>query len=145
MDHYSPKIDQRLLEAYEQAIYRLPFAQIDIKVNEPNAKLDTFLMDNNAYSWAFISAYNPASKVLSKEENEQRHQQLLNQLAAHSMRYTEAVGMSQRGDWPEERSVLVLDIPLTRAQTIAQQFGQLAIVYGRLKQAPELVVCVDKL
>ena len=61
MDDSSGNIDQQLLEAYLNTTYRVFTPDLAIRIGIDNDDLNTFLFDNNAFSWAFISAANPGS------------------------------------------------------------------------------------
>ncbi len=140
MDDNSPNIDQALLQAYRHSNYRLLNTAISIKIGHLSPQLDDFLIDNNAYSWVFISAENPQSIRLTKEENQRRYQQLLEIAEKRNYRYWEGLGEAINGDWPAEQSLLLLDVPQTEAKALAKQFDQKAIVQGQLNCKSKLLI-----
>lgn len=141
MDHNSLNIDQSTLQAYLNTTYTIENPELHIKIGEANHALNVFLFDNNSYSWAFISAFNPFSSLLSDEENERRHNDLVENVKAKKWRYREGKGMPADENWKSEKSLLILDISKPDAIRMGKAFNQNAIVFGRLNQAPELVFC----
>ena len=94
MDDISSNIDQQLLEAYQATTYEVKRLGIALRIGQKNRHLEEFLIDNNEFSYAFISAYNPYSQPLSEMENKARHQQLITWLKAKGCRYTSGYGLS---------------------------------------------------
>ncbi len=137
-------MDKQLEQAYRQAEYHLPLANVLIKIGTANAHLDELLLDNNAWSWAFVTACNPASKLLNEQENTQRQQALTAVVRKMGLRFTEAFSSSPADDWPREQSIFIFDITLEQAVDLGRQFSQHAIVFGRLGKEAELVWCGGK-
>ena len=48
-------------------------------------------------------------------------------------------GSDPEGEWPHEPSFLVVGISRAEAEALGRRFGQLAIVYARKGEPPELV------
>jgi hypothetical protein len=65
-----------LLEAYKNTKYKVFEPTITIEIGKFNQDLDTLLLKHKSNEWAFITAYNPFSRVLTNEENKIRHQEL---------------------------------------------------------------------
>ena len=108
MDDNSSQIDQRLLKAYKNTIYRVEKPRMELQIGVKNEELNVFCFDNNVNSWAFISGHNPQSQPLSVRENELRHQQLIEKVRAGQWRYCEGLGIGQDGEWPPEVSLFIL-------------------------------------
>ncbi len=142
MELYSDNIDEQLEAAYRAAIYELSQFELGFKIGEYNPLLAEFLIDNNVSCWAFISPENPSSRQLSVEENGKRHEKMLEMLTGGGWRYCEGVGKDAKGEWPPEKSYLILNIGETEAIKLAKIFGQKAIVTGDLKATPKLVMCM---
>jgi len=140
MDYNSNNIDQTLIKAYQNTIYKTHKPALEIIINQQNEPLTVFLFDNNAFTWAFVSASNPFSINITKEENKKRHQALINFVSHSGLRYLEGEGQSKDGEW-SEKSLLILDISKKEAIKLAQNFEQNAIVFGHFNRAPELVLC----
>ncbi len=139
MDDSSVNIDQQLLKAYLNARYYIVKPSLNIKVGQESKGLDTFLMDNNAFYWAFVSAWNPHSVLLNRLENEGRHQALMQNLIEARYTFCEGFGESHDDAWPPERSLLILDIPRIDAMRLGRRYQQNAILYGALNKPAELV------
>lgn len=139
MDDSSVNIDQQLLKAYLNADYCLIKPSLKIKVGENSRELDTFLMDNNAYYWAFITAWNPHTQLLNLVENEGRHQSLMQNLIEARYTFVEGYGESQDGRYPPEKSLMIFDISKVDAMRLGRRYQQNAILYGSINAKAELV------
>jgi hypothetical protein len=62
-----------LLQAYLNATYQVEELDIKIRIGQVDETLDRTLGESNVEEWAFITAYNPRSVVLSDDENSKRH------------------------------------------------------------------------
>lgn len=111
-------------EAYEQAIYRTARGSFTLSTE----KTETVLF--NGKSYAVITAHNPRSEQLSKEENDKRHEALKRVLQEQGFNFERSTGESPDGVWIEE-GVVVFDIDLATALRIGRDFGQHAILYGQ--------------
>lgn len=140
MNLNSKNLDQSLIKAYQDTIYSTSNPKIDIEIGKENEALSVFLFDNNAYTWAFVSASNPFSIEITDRENTKRHQSLKDFVANSGLRQIEGLGKSKDGEW-SEKSLLILDISKKEAIKLAQNFEQNAIVFGYFDQNPELVLC----
>ncbi len=141
MDHNSPNIDRSLLSTYKDTTYNIEQPELAIRIGETNKTLNVFLFDNNSYSWAFISACNPHSVPLSDEENDRRHKDLVEQVQSMKWRFCIGWGTPANEGWKAEKSLFIFDISKAQAIELGKAFHQNAIVFGRLNQAPELVLC----
>lgn len=141
MDHNSLNIDQHTLEAYLKTAYVTEKPKLSIKIGEINSALNVFLFDNNSFFWAFVSACNPYSSILSDGENELLHSELIEKVKSMKLRYCEGAGIPSDESWKAEKSLLILDISKKEAIELGKKYKQNAIVVGKLNQAPELVFC----
>ena len=112
-----------------------------ILVGQPTPELDDFLQDQGFSDWAYITAYNPRSELLSDDVNRGRHDELIQNLDADGVPWLSGVGRNPDGSWPADPSVLVCGINRVTAVEIARKFGQNAIVCGTLGGDAELVAC----
>lgn len=78
-----------------------------LQVGVRNQAAARLLQAHGLTSAVFVSAHNPWSQTLSPQDNQARHRQLLADLSPHWRLY-EGFGVSPRGDWPAETSVLVM-------------------------------------
>lgn len=143
MNQIPENIPPALINSYKNTIYKVFLPALEIKINELHPELDTFLIDNNVYQWAFISACNPYSQALSELENEKRHLDFQTLLAKKNYVCCEGEGKGIDSEWPAEKSCLILDISLSEAILLAKQFEQNAIVYGQFNQKAQLILCRD--
>ncbi len=141
MDDNISNIDQDLLEAYLKTQYHLSNTAIYIQIGALNGDLDSFLIDNNAYSWCFISSDNPQSNLLTPEENERAYKTFKIDMNEKGIRFWPGMGIGADSDWPPERSLLLLDVSKKVALAIGKQYDQKAIVYGMINLEAELLIC----
>jgi Protein of unknown function (DUF3293) len=112
------------------------------RIGGASARLDALLARYGSPRWAFMTAWNPASKPLPREENDRRQTELIAQLTVAGYRCLRAEGRNADAPWPPEESVLALDIPKGVARRIGHQYGQLAIVAGERGSPAQLVPCL---
>lgn len=134
-----------LLAAYRRTQYQAttPLGSLTLRIGEHSALLDELLTTHNAHHWAYITAWNPGSIVLPKPANDQRQRVLQTLLANQGYPFYSGFGYpnpEQDSHWAAEASVLVINILPQAARTLAQQFGQWALLSGHHGGIAELVV-----
>ena len=129
----------REYEATNYCVFEKPDARLCFRVGAVNRRLDALLERAGADRWAFLTAWNPASVTLPREENERRQAELLDRLAKYRVIAGEGVG--QDVTWPPEPSLFVMDIPRKDAVRFGREFGQLAIVAGHKGYPARLIAC----
>ena len=82
--------------------------------------------------FALITAWNPYSQRLDEDSNRQRQLALMGALIQQGRRFLPARGEGADG-WYED-SVLILDISLADAKSLANRFEQHAILWGDQKR-----------
>ena len=127
-----------LIEAYKNTKYKVFEQDMIIEIGEFNQHLDNLLIKYKAVEWAFITAYNPYSKVLSDIENEIRH----NNLKVLTIDYItfEGHGIGEDPTWEPELSLLIIGITKDEASKIGKKYEQNAIVWGEINSTPELII-----
>jgi hypothetical protein len=115
---------------------------IRFRIDSVSARVDALLARYGSRRWMLMTAWNPESKPLPREENERRQTALIAELTAAGYRCLRAEGRNADASWPPEESVFVLDIPKHVARRIGHQYGQLAIVSGELGSPSRLVACL---
>ena len=128
----------KLFQAYSNTFYKVFEPSLCIKIGEHNPTLDSLLEKYGENEYAYLTAYNPFSEQLAHAKNNQRHQQLKEDLTSYQC--FEGEGCGEDPTWPCERSYLVLGISKAKAILLGNRYGQNAIVYGRRNGKPELVV-----
>jgi hypothetical protein len=89
-------------------------------------------------AWAFITAWNPLPDILTKTENDDRNNQLRDQLESEEFVYHPGIGISKSEDWSED-SFFIMNIELKEANAISSKYGQLAFLYGDLANGNQLI------
>ncbi len=129
----------KLLKAYSETEYIIPELDITIRIGEKNKLLDIIQHKYFSNNWAFVSAENPRSSLLSDEENSQRSVMLENAIMQLDRPYFIGYGKG-KGDWKPEKSFLVLKTSKMEAIDIfGIPFEQNAIVIGQIGKASELL------
>jgi hypothetical protein len=130
-----------LERAYRETTYRVLVsgeAPIDLHAGVRSVALDLLLARAGTRDWAFLTAWNPGSRVLPAWRNAQRQRRLLAVLGAGPRVVLPGAGIPASEDWEPEASVFVAHLPLPRALRLAAAFGQLAVLAGRRGRPAEL-------
>ena len=127
-----------LIEAYKNTKYKVFESNLTIEVDKLNQELDDLLIKHESDKWAFITAYNPYSKVLTQDENISRHNEM-KELVSNYITF-EGHGVGEDPTWEPELSLLIIGITKVEASKIGNKFEQNAIVYGELKSSSELLI-----
>lgn len=127
-----------LIEAYKNTKYKIFEPALIIEIGKLNKKVDDVLNETKSHEWAFITAYNPFSKVVSEEENIMRHNELKE--LTRSYKTFEGHGVGEDPSWEPELSLFVIGISKDDASKIGVKFEQNAIVYGQINKAPQLLI-----
>ena len=132
-----------LIEAYKNTKYKVFEPSIIIEIGVLNQDVDELLIEHKLVEWAFITAYNPCSRVLTEHENKVRHDEL-KELTKDYITF-EGHGVGEDPAWEPELSLFVIGISKEDASLIGTKFEQNAIVCGELNNSPELLVLNKKL
>ncbi len=117
----------------------MPGSVIDIRVGNRHAELDELLPEPLVTEWAFITAWNPGSKLLSAQQNAARHEELMQIVRDHGYQYYGGAGIPDNSGWMPERSIWIAGIPRADAVHLGKRFGQNAIVVGMVGMPAELL------
>ncbi len=109
------------------------------RIGQSSADMDALLDRHAAASGMFVTAWNPQSRKLDDAANAAAAAALAREIAARDWRSLPARAVPQRGDWPPEDGVLVLDLDRTTALELAERFGQNAIAQFDRGEPAELV------
>lgn len=131
-------LDRRLVEAYLRTTYRLLSPPFEIRIGAKNVVFEKWLKKQNAKTYAFVTAWNPRSKLLSEEENRLKNKDLEADLKKASRLVLPASNVPDAGDWPSEESFFVLDISPEEAICLGKKYEQNAIVWREKGGVPEL-------
>ena len=136
-DNYQ-NIDESLLKAYQQTSFRLLNSDIQIQINALNPDLDSFLIDNNAFQWVYLSADNPQSILAEPPENERNRAKFLQYCKTHKVRHWPGRATPASNDWPPEENLLLLDVDRKMGDELAVLFDQKGYLYGRVNGVAHL-------
>jgi sugar phosphate isomerase/epimerase len=137
-------IPDELLSAYRSTRYTVgesPVGAFVLRVGERSALVDRLCRRLGRDAWAYITACNPRSQVLTPAENERRMAQLTSLLDARRLPYFFGAGMGEDADWAPEPSLLVLGADRELALELGRRFEQYAVVYGVLGEPAQLLPC----
>ncbi|RME94199.1 MAG: DUF3293 domain-containing protein [Bacteroidetes bacterium] len=90
---------------------------------------------------AFVTAYNPASRLRSEAENAHWQSVLEAELQGEHQLYLTAIHRDPSGKWPDERSCFVLGIEAASAIELGRRYGQNAIVIYTSGRGAQLEWC----
>lgn len=134
------------MNAYLATTYRATApsgAEVDLRPGCRSPELDAHLSVRGLAQWAFITACNPYSQVLTAEENRGRMAALSSELEELGFETWPGVGIGDGGDWEPEESRLVLGITEEQARAIAKRWEQNAIVVGEAGEVARVVWCLS--
>lgn len=97
------------------------------RVGQPADDIERQLV---ADRYLFVTAWNPASRIMDTARNLAAGERLQARLSAAGYAAYPALGCDADGGGVE-RGHLALDIPLDRADALAREFGQLGTLYWR--------------
>ena len=110
-----------------------------LKVGVENAKLHECYEAFDRQCAAFITGWNPGSRMQASDWNDQAHAKLIARINAGGYRFFEGEGRDPNGVWTPERSLLIFGIERHVAEEIGREFGQAAIVVVGQDGVPILV------
>jgi Protein of unknown function (DUF3293) len=120
-------------------VVRIDGKDVVIRPNERSSAVDKVLSRFKARSAAFITAFNPHSRLRGKQVNLAAHAQLLAAVRRRRRRFVEGLGQGHDKRWPGEKSVLVFGVTRTTATMLGRRFRQNATVFVALGRPAELV------
>jgi hypothetical protein len=127
--------------AYTETEYLviLPEGEVVARIGQPSPQLDAVLAEQGAERGIFITAWNPASVPHSREANERAHAKLMSCLQERRIRWLPHIGRSPDHQW-QEHGVFALDLAEPESLSIAERFGQYAIVTVERGHPPRLIL-----
>lgn len=134
-----------LNELYMTTSFRIasPAGHVDIRIGNRHPAVDQLLEKFDAADRAYITAWNPRSKLVSPAQNEDGQEQLKRLLRDRGLHFYEGAGIPDTGAWTPETSVCVAGVGRQEAIEIGARFGQPAIVVGIEGGVAELVYCLN--
>jgi len=134
-------LNPAIVRAYSQTHYGVRGAsRFSLRIGRHSAPLQALHTTHNVHCSAYITACNPYSQPLTAAQNAARHAALLRVLRRQGLAWLPGVGRHLAGNWPGERSVLVLGLGLDAASVLGIAFRQNAIVWNDADAVPQLVL-----
>lgn len=127
-----------LINAYNSTSYNVFNPSISLRIDQLNPELDDLLVKFGEINWAYVTAYNPFSELLTDEENKERHKQLKERIEKYP--FFEGEGVGTDPSWKPEQSFLILGISEANARELGKNFQQNAIVIGKHYKKAKLVL-----
>ena len=137
-------MDQSLWEAYERTVFRAIVGEVNIGIRPGHREppLDRLLERRSLTTWAFITAWNPGSRLLTASDNAARQSRLRQDLNALGYEVFTGEGQpSPDSSWTAQQSLLILCIPEAEAIRLRSKYGQATIVIGVLNEPARLISC----
>lgn len=130
-----------LEQAYRATAYQvtLPCGKLVLRVGLQAPLLDAWLEQSGYREWSLLTAWNPASRLLTDAENRELQELLQQQLRSRGLSFFQAENHSDSGMWPIEASLFVPALRPEEADTLARLFGQNAYLSGNLGFPPRLL------
>lgn len=110
-----------------------------LRIGQPCPILDEILKAGEYQGAAFITAWNPYSQLLSKEENSRRQLSLLTDIESQGLANINGIGQHHDNGWPGEESILILGLNLDAARDLSRKYDQLAFVWHSIFRQTQLV------
>lgn len=129
-------LDRRLVEAYLRTIYAV--ANFEVNIGQCYLAFEKWLEEQGVKTYTFITAWNPASRILPKSENILRNNDLEAGLQKVSSIVLPARHIALAGNWPPEASFWAGDISDENAVLLGKKYDQNAIVWWKVGGVPEL-------
>lgn len=130
------------IAAFRAARYRVPAPEGDLllAVDHPNPELAALLRNRNAASMAILTAFNPAGVLQHQDLNRAAQARLMRDLQLSGHQFLTGCNEDPKQCWPDEPSLLVLEISLPEARCLAARYGQLAFLWADAQSAtPRLI------
>jgi hypothetical protein len=134
-------IDQDTIRAYLETNYVVRGElSLILRVGNTCPELAAIHRSHRVDCSAFLTAFNPFSQLLDEQENDRRHEVLMQELKLRSLPVLEGHGSHPDNGWPPETSVLVPGLSLEASKSLGARFEQNAIVWSGADAVPQLTL-----
>lgn len=132
----------RLAAAYCHTAYRVSLADgpAVLRIGMPWQEIDHRLAGSIA-RFAYVTAVNPASRILDAFDNARRQRALLDDIMVLGYSALPGVAVADDANWPDEPGFLVADLPLETARALAVRYGQHAFLHAEAGGPVHLIWC----
>ncbi len=135
------RLSPALVDAYRATHYAVagepPFV---LRVDERSAELADCHRRHGVRASAFLTAWNPGSRLGGQDANAAAQAELERRLDVLGFTWLAARGIDPAGHWPTEASVLVLGLERGAACALAREFGQSGLLVAADDAVPRLVL-----
>ncbi len=132
-----------LLQSYLTTEYRVygaaPMERFTLRIGVRHPRLATLQHRTHAYCSAFITAWNPHSRIRSDTLNEAAQRRLMRDLRQLRCKVIRGEGVAADGRW-KEPSLLALGLKRNAALRLARRYGQNAVVVCNKHGVPRLAI-----
>ena len=134
-------IDQATIRAYLETDYVVRGEPpVILRVGESSPGLAAIHRAHRVDCSVFITACNPFSQSREEQENDRRHELLIQELKLRSLAFLQGLGSHPDNGWPPEVSCLVLGLNLEASKSLAARFEQNAVVWSAADAVPQLIL-----
>jgi hypothetical protein len=138
-----------LWEAYIRAEYWVGFPEerLLLRVGENATGLSRLASEAAAglfgpeQPWAYLTAWNPGSKIQMDFLNRKKQEELELFLRGSGYTVLHGVARDPREEWPDEESILVFGLGWEKALLLGRKFNQHAILAGLGEETVQLLRC----
>jgi len=133
-------MDAKREAAFRSTRYRvrIPLADLLLRVDQPEPRVARLLRELGADCAVLVTAYNPGARRATPFRNRRAQRRLWNELTHCGYRLFEGCNEDPHRRWPEEPSMLVIDLPLAAAQGLCARYGQVAFLWLQTDGIPRL-------
>ena len=111
-----------------------------LRVGHPSPALSALYHRHGRFTAAYLTAWNPFSRVASEEANVGSQLELAEAVSGLGLPVLPGSGRDIRGQWPPEPSLLVLGLPMEEARALGMRFRQNAFLWCDESATPRLVL-----
>ncbi len=140
LESYMHSISPNLIRAYREAKFVVQSnTPITLLVGQCNKDLSALLRNHKKTTAAFITAFNPFSKVQTDIENLQAQNELLIDIKKLGFIGINGYGQDIEEEWSREDSILIIGLTESQAETLADKYSQNAFIWiGSIDAFPAL-------
>ena len=138
-------IDPVLWKAYEESdfiVHSIP--EFVLNIGQFSDQLMQLLSFHKVTTAAFLTAYNPFSKQLSRDKNSTRQSNFAKEVQSRGLSFLQGLGQHPNHKWEGEPSLLVLGIAFEAAKKLARTYEQNAFVWGDESCIPQIIASFDQ-
>lgn len=136
------ELSKTMINAYRTAHYRVATATppFVLLIKKQSLELAALMKLHDVTNAAFLTAYNPFSRLTDRNLNIRAHKALMGELIRMGLVYFEGAGEDPSGKWKSEPSFLVLGIPMEDARKLGDKYKQNAVVWADGDAVPQIIL-----